>query len=72
MSVVAGFILATNWGTILGALIFFLILLRKMVSYASILMAAIIVALTPILFIGTFVLVFIRSSSIIFIITSRH
>jgi len=53
VSVVAGFILATNWVfTILGALIFFLILkLRKMVSYASILMAAIIVALTPILFI---------------------
>ena len=53
VSVVAGFILATNWlFTILGIVIFFSILkLRKMVSYASILMAAVIAGLSPILFI---------------------
>lgn len=53
VSVVAGFVLATNWlFTVLGALIFFIILYwRRMVSYASILMAAIIACLSPILFI---------------------
>ena len=53
VSVVAGFIIATNWVFLVGGLLIFFLLLywRKMVSFASITTAALLILFSPLLFI---------------------